>query len=579
MSMRRGRAGVRSGCAGIGVRGAAIAYGVTAIMLAAAPAAGQSLRLTKHNLSDSGPGPVKAVTESRICIFCHAPHRSSGQPPLWNRSDGRVTYLVYDSPTLQAQAGQPTGASRLCLSCHDGTIALGEIVSEANQIQFQGGTVFLPPGHSLLDVNLADDHPVSFAFDEALAISDPELVSPSSLPATLPLDNDGQMQCTSCHDSHNNDFGDFLRMSPLFSQLCVGCHQKNGWTGSIHDVSTATWDGSGVDPWPHADGATVAENGCMNCHQAHEAGQPPQLLNHMQEENNCLTCHDGSVGSDINSALSLFSRHPVAEQTGVHQPGEDPLTMPRHVECTDCHNPHAAATDRPPPPAAPGSLRFVDGIDINGNPVGAVSYSYEVCLKCHGDAHGTGQVVTRVINNLNTRQEFNPSGISYHPVAAAGKNPNAPSLIPPWTESSIMSCDDCHSSQSGLPRGPHGSDNRPLLKLNYDTVDFTRESSQAYALCYSCHDRQSILNGDSFKLHKKHIEGEDAPCSTCHDPHGISAGTGTPSRNSHLINFNQTVVFPDPNTGRLEFNDLGDRTGECYLECHGKKHSPKDYKP
>ncbi|MFQ5500422.1 MAG: cytochrome C, partial [Candidatus Zixiibacteriota bacterium] len=128
------------------------------------------------------------------------------------------------------------------------------------------------------------------------------------------------------------------------------------------------------------------------------------------------------------------------------------------------------------------------------------------------------------------------------------------------------------------PAGPHGSSFSPLLKLNYSTTDFTQESSQAYALCYSCHDRNSILGDQSFRKHKKHIESKDTPCSVCHDPHGISSATGATYNNTHLINFDLSVVFPDPNTGKLEFVDtLGVGRGECYLQCHGKKHSPKRY--
>ncbi|MFQ5453262.1 MAG: cytochrome c3 family protein, partial [Candidatus Zixiibacteriota bacterium] len=480
--------------------------GVTCISLTKA----ESIITTKHNLSESGPGTIKATTESRICIFCHTPHRASAQPPLWNREDTRDDYILYDSPTLIATLGQPTGSSRLCLSCHDGTLALGNTISEPAPIQFQGGIIYLPQGHSMLETDLSDDHPISFVYDNDLALANQELVLPSSLPSQLPLDHNSMMQCSSCHDAHSNDFSNFLRLSPLNSQLCVGCHNKNGWTGSVHDIAINTWNGIGIDPWPHADGNTVAENGCMNCHQAHEAGESVHLLNYNQEENNCLVCHDGNIGLDISSTISLLSNHPVSDYTDVHQADEDPLTMPRHVECSDCHNPHAATTDDPAPPALNGALQMVNGIDINGNLINPVNLSYEICFKCHGDNHGATSIVTRVVNDLSTRQDFNPSSISFHPVASVGNNPDVPSLIPPLNESSIILCEDCHSTPSGSTAGPHGSDFQPILRLNYSTTDFTQESPEAYALCYSCHDRTSFQTNQSFKHHKKHIFNEDA---------------------------------------------------------------------
>ena len=38
---------------------------------------------TKHNLSITGPGEIKALTEDRICVFCHTPHNAAPRTPLW----------------------------------------------------------------------------------------------------------------------------------------------------------------------------------------------------------------------------------------------------------------------------------------------------------------------------------------------------------------------------------------------------------------------------------------------------------------------------------------------------------------
>jgi len=86
----------------------------------------------------------------------------------------------------------------------------------------------------------------------------------------------------------------------------------------------------------------------------------------------------------------------------------------------------------------------------------------------------------------------------------------------------------------------------------------------------------SLLNDDSFTEHKKHLQHE-IPCSACHDPHGVSSAQGVAAANSHLINFDINIVQPDPDTGRLEFIDRGAFRGECYLLCHGKKHSSLSY--
>lgn len=116
-----------------------------------------------------------------------------------------------------------------------------------------------------------------------------------------------------------------------------------------------------------------------------------------------------------------------------------------------------------------------------------------------------------------------------------------------------------------------------ILEREYRTADNVMESEQAYALCYKCHDRQILLNDMLFEEHRRHVEGANTPCSVCHDPHGISATQGTSASNSHLINFDISIVQRDSVTGLLRYEDLGSNSGRCYLECHGVAHSPESY--
>ena len=208
---------------------------VILILAVGTTAYGASIRFTKHNLSVSGPGDIRAASETQICVFCHTPHNSRRDIPyLWNRSDQTTSYIPYQSSTLFAVVGQPTGASKLCLSCHDGTIALGATLSGPQEIPFQGGIRFLPLGHaSRLGTDLSDDHPVSFQYSGNLAGRNPELTDPSTLPLEIRLAEDGQLQCTACHDPHNDRFGKFLVMSNQFSKLCISCHTKGRLAGKF----------------------------------------------------------------------------------------------------------------------------------------------------------------------------------------------------------------------------------------------------------------------------------------------------------------------------------------------------------
>ena len=171
-------------------------------------------------------------SQGQICNVCHTTHNSAlADAPLWNHEITGVTnYTLYTSSTFDDDGGttilQPTSNSKLCLSCHDGTVALENFGGNT------GGTTNMS-GSALLGTTLADDHPISFTYDDALATADGELFLPST--ATTPLggtiDDDllfsGTIQCASCHDVHNTNMHDhLLRIDNSASALCLVCHDK-----------------------------------------------------------------------------------------------------------------------------------------------------------------------------------------------------------------------------------------------------------------------------------------------------------------------------------------------------------------
>jgi len=382
-------------------------------------------------------------------------------------------------------------------------------------------------------------------------------------------------------------------MANAASALCQTCHVKNYWTSSSHRTATKTWNNVAPDPWPHTEGTTVAANACESCHRPHTAGGTKRLLNAAAEETNCFNCHNGNVAAkNIQAEFNKASKHAVASYTGTHDPTEAASTSVRHVECVDCHNPHASNTSAGSVPGVAnpllaGSLAGTRGISIGGATVTAATYEYEICFRCHAD--GTANVpsprTTRQISQNNKRLEFQTTNPSFHPLAGAGRSTGTqmPSLIgPTWTATSRVLCSDCHNNNAAPsaggagPNGPHGSTNALLLKRQYVVTDNTSESATNYALCYECHNRTSILADASFKEHNKHIVGERTPCNVCHDPHGISSTQGTTINNSRLINF-QTGVVTASSSGILRFEDTGTNTGRCYLTCHGENHNPLSY--
>ena len=130
------------------------------------------------------------------------------------------------TPVLDATTGQPDASSKLCLSCHDGTVAVDNFGDQT------GGTHFLS-GNSSIGTNLNDDHPISFTYDASLVSSDDGLYDPtttnSGLGGTIAQDMliGGQVQCASCHDVHNSiGVEKLLRKTNAASALCLTCHNK-----------------------------------------------------------------------------------------------------------------------------------------------------------------------------------------------------------------------------------------------------------------------------------------------------------------------------------------------------------------
>lgn len=542
------------------------------------------VRETVHNLSPGGigrqrgsvqGGGARASVGGDLCIFCHTPHSAAGRRGLWNREVKPTLYKLYESSTTEARLQQPTGSSRLCLSCHDGMIAIGAMRRHGDP------TLGKLTGRTVLGTDLSDDHPISFVYDQALVTRRRDLASPPSLTGAVKLDDTGQVQCTSCHDPHLDRYPQFLVMDPSYSSLCVVCHRLPHWQESAHATSSASTVAAGTEV-PGLGYATVGQNGCSSCHRSHGAIHPEWLLTAATEEEVCLACHNGRVAAkDLQRESTKYSAHRVDMYTGIHDPTENPNTMPEHVECVDCHNAHQAG-GRSAAGRLPSALTGVSGITISGSFLPEAAFEYEVCLKCHGITEDRDPIVYRADNVSNVRLEIDPQNPSFHPVADVGRNPSILGLIPPLTPASRTACTSCHNNDatalvaSSAPRGPHGSSHRPILTAEYRLdARMGSESYQLYALCYGCHDRNTLLNRQGGFPHRLHVNEVGASCGVCHDAHGSR-------QNQHLINFMSRdltgqVAVTASSSGALEYVSLGMNAGRCFLTCHGSDHDPKDY--
>lgn len=181
---------------------------------------------------------------NEICIVCHVPHNAidpvtSGldYAPLWDHEVSAATYTLYSSATLDHTPGQPDGSSKLCLSCHDGSVAVDNYGGVTTGTFSVGDATFDGlPGETIgakrdFGTGLDNDHPISFLYDP-VATTDPEInpsTDPTPLGGTIAANMlvDGKVQCSSCHDVHDVDGNSHLLViDNTGSQMCVTCHKK-----------------------------------------------------------------------------------------------------------------------------------------------------------------------------------------------------------------------------------------------------------------------------------------------------------------------------------------------------------------
>lgn len=571
---------------------------------------------------------------ANACIYCHVPHNGSSTVPLWNQSLSTSQYLLYpgstDNPNSPTTVGQ---ASVLCLSCHDGSVAVGQSVA-LGTLQVQG---------SLTDnfgSKLTGSHPFSMQ---------PQLKDDTTLVSTLVASHttkdpsvsliNNNVECSTCHDVHNQ-YKDkrslqFLVRDNTASKLCFACHDQgartvNGvnnpltaWPNSVHATSTM-----GVAPKAELGAySTVNEFGCSSCHSSHGAlgmglvrNNPNRPINVDDTSQTCFTCHDGSdnLAQPILNVLATFNTggevaHPFADANNQHNVNEPVvLDRNRHTTCADCHEPHAAqptttftatANLRP-------SQMGVAGVTSAGTVTASATYQYENCLRCHGTSQNKqslpqyGYMPARALfpgDTLDVSLQFAHGSSSSHPVMRDATNLARPSLLKyMWNVgfqvqgraiSSRILCTDCHNNDNNRefggtgPNGPHGSKNDHILERQYAMSKLGPGATPGTV----------IVNLNPTPVLDAVPTSPYALCAKCHDLNYINSGASWAEHTRHIQDgFSCSVchsahgvpagtsgVNGGPNLVSFDLNVVGSNGTQpisfnggssCTLTCHGHSH-------
>jgi len=584
--------------------------------------------LGMHSLGPGTPSPI-AGARPDACAYCHAPHSGLNRG-LWNQKLTTQTYTTYTSDTEKNAGTQPTlgRSSNQCLSCHDGTVAVGNTVAYG-QVTTRG-SMFT---QDVFGGNMQSSHPFSLV----LPLKDTVDLAASLAASGKTADTtgavrliNGNVECISCHNPHvqakDPVSRNFLVKDGSSGQLCLACHdparQMSGqvnplsdWALSAHALSTDK-----ISPTAQLGSyATVAGDACISCHTPHNASGPARLLRG-QNEQDCIACHNGANVSPMPAYANVFAEyatpkvgHPFPSSTNQHDAAEATLlNNNRHATCVDCHNGHGSETVGvfPPPPLIRISQKDIAGLSASdGTSILAPAINqYENCLRCHGASSGKqvqpiyGYFPTRAVaagDPLNLIPQFATSATSSHPVTHTSNSTlPQPSLLANMlnldgaTQGRAMGtqilCSDCHNSDDNREfggsgaNGPHGSKWTHILERRYEFSQTATPGGQItnlfpnpdlsvtgpYGLCGKCHNLSSqIVKNTSWSQHSSHINA-GFTCSTCHTAHGMGATSGAIS-GERLVNFDVNVVAP--NGGAAISYSRAANT--CVLVCHQVAHN------
>lgn len=619
------------------VRGALAAWAVTAMLLSSVALRAQvgGDAMGAHNLGPGGPSPIKGARPD-ACAYCHAPH-SGLNVGLWNQKLTTQTYTTYTSTTEANTGRQPllNSVSNHCLSCHDGSVAVGDTVVYG-QVTIHGSMNV----QDVFGTNMQTSHPFSLALplkDNVDLVSTLVSSGKTADPTGAVHLVQGNVECTSCHNPHVQAKDlvsqNFLVRDSSSGQLCLACHDPTrtmaghpnplvDWATSAHALSVAKIAApSAVQQTALGSYATVGANACISCHTPHNASAPQRILR-AQNEQDCIGCHNGANVSSMPTWENVFAEYaspnvgmPLPSSANPHDANEPALlNNNRHATCVDCHSPHGSEPVGTFTAAPLIRVSQKDAVGIsatNGTTVLTPAVNqYEVCLRCHGTSSGKqtlaiyGYAPVRAVaagDPLNLISQFSGASarMSSHPVMHPRSSPwPQPSLraymmnLDGVTQGRAMGtqifCTDCHNSDDNREfggtgaNGPHGSKWTHILERRY-------EFSQAPA--------PGGLIVNLFPNPDTSVNGPYALCAKCHDLSQILANTSFNQHSLHVnAGFSCSVCHTAHGMGAVSGTITGERlvnfdvnvvapnggqpiaynhaANTCTLSCHGYDHNP-----
>ncbi len=415
------------------------------------------------NFTMAQSAPPKNPNSAKGCALCHY---------RWIDTffiDGKGTELVdYESDKVVATAP-------MCYSCHDGSI----VDSRVKHVAQSGHKINIQPPASM------------------------------KIPPIFPLDEKGNMQCSTCHTAHGvpgksgKSRSIFMRTANDDSQMCRMCHPnlENQKQTANHPMDIPGISGQ-MDKIQTKDGKKKSVI-CQTCHSAHGSQFDALLITDPSGSGLCLSCHaDKYFISDSGEkkpfhAVNIKPVNARIPAQFLRKGGK--LDKNGEIVCRTCHKVHENKS---------GKNLLVLNNDENSR----------LCITCHEDK----QYLTETKHNLGRTapEEKNLQGktVKQSGICSACHLPHLPARELSGTKDmTSRMCLSCHSKGKVAGKVILQGQTHPL-KIN----PFKNNSEKAGMLSNS--DQKPSL--PLFNKYGIQDPNGGIACNTCHATHGNRLTTG-----------------------------------------------------